>query len=72
MLGNAREYYYRGSGVMQIMELEKCPHGDNKGNCVKVGCVFQHDKWKGDEVPTISIEEHKNKYVIVCDDSEEK
>jgi len=57
---------------MQIMELDKCPHGANDGKCIKVGCVYQQDKWKGDEIPSISIEEKNKKFVIVCDDSEEK
>jgi len=54
------------------MDLEKCPHGDNRGNCLKIGCVFQQDKWKGNEIPCVEIEEAgKGKYKIVCHDAEE-
>lgn len=57
---------------MEIMEIEKCPHGDHKAKCTKQGCVFQQDKWKGEDIPSVAIEEgDAGKYSIICEDAEE-
>ena len=56
---------------MNIMEIKECPHGKHDAKCTKAGCVFQLDKWRGEETPTIEVEEHDGKFVIVCTDADE-
>lgn len=53
------------------IEIKECPEGSINGSCKTEDCIFQEGKWKGENVPSLSIsqsEKDKSKFSIGCDD----
>jgi hypothetical protein len=54
------------------IKIENCPDGAINGKCKTEDCIYQEGKWKGENIPSLSVEHlEKNKYKIVCDDQTE-
>ncbi|HMW08758.1 MAG TPA: hypothetical protein PKL30_22755 [Leptospiraceae bacterium] len=58
----------------QEIKIDSCPEGALNGTCKTEDCIFQEGKWKGENVPALSInqdEKEKLNWRITCDDMTE-
>lgn len=54
--------------------ITECPEGAINRSCKTKGCPHQEGKWKGENHPTLSIEQDdkdKTKWLITCNDETE-